>query len=314
VDLTKPVTYRGLDLTKMEFGGTSRPLRGISLSRAVYGEVQGEGYREKRALADGFDAGGVYLGFRPVELQGTIAGDTLEDFWDRLQQLRAILTPTLAYADEPGDLGFLPLKFHQPTKKAAWPDYLIPGTDPPVTAHVIPLEIRCRPLAQPRFVVDKDRFSGPTEFGFATEWSCQLWARDPRIYVQQREVDALTGSSGSGTLQNRGDYPSPVNFSLLVGATQTGARTFHFSGFDTSFDVTIPAGTEARLVRVDSYLRVVTLQTGTSEVLAMDRITFASGATWPEAPRGASSAYTWTCSGTGGLALGSEVWHNEAFA
>ena len=311
MDFDLPIAYRGVDLNDVAYGPDGRNLRGIRLSRAVYGDVRGEGYREKRSLGDGYDAGNVFLGFRAVELSGIVYGESRADLWDRLQALRRAFTPTLAFAGAPGDLGFMPLTFSRRTLLTTpWP------------TGIIPLQLLMRPENQPHFVVSQDRLEGVDENGFAIEFSALGWCRDPLIYVQpgageeSSQEDLISGASGSGSMPNRGDYPAPVNFLLNVAAGGT-QRTFRFSGVGTAFNVIIPASSNPRLVRVDSSLKVVTYAETiggiSTEVLNMDLITFDTGLTWPRVPTVATSPYSWTSTG-GSLAVGSKVFYNEAFA
>jgi hypothetical protein len=300
MDLNRPVAYRGFSLTDLDYGPGGRALRGCSLNHVDYSEVQGEGYREKRAFADGYDAGDVYLGFRNVRLSGAIYGESLGDLWDRMQRLRRAFTPTLAFAEAPGDYGFMPLTFDQHT--------LLTGDWP---LGIMPLQLNIRPDRQPQFTVNVDRLSGHDENGWSMEWSVTCWARDPRIYVQARQTNALVGASGSGQLINRGDYPAPLDFELLV--TTSGVRTFHYTGGGSGFTVTIPTSVNPRLVRVDSELKVCTYQELTTETLRMDLIVFDSDLTWPRVPVVSPSPYSWTCTG-GVLAADSQSFHHEAYA
>jgi hypothetical protein len=305
LDLTLPVVYRGLDLTGAEYGPEGRALRGCQLLHVDYSDVEGEGYREKRANDDGFDASDVHLGFRRVRLAGAIYGESRGDLWDRMQALRVAFTPTLAFKEAPGDYGFMPLTFTQHTRLTGdWPD----GT--------MELQMLFRADRQPQFTVSFDRLSGHDENGFSMEWSVTGWCRDPRIYVQTAQINAMSGTSGSGTLINRGDYPAPLNLSLLVSTA--GSRVFDYTGGGSGFKVTIPSSVNPRLVRVDSVLKVVTYQEATVETLRMDLIEFDEGLTWPRVPViFPYTTYSWTCtagSGGGGLAVGSQSFHHEAYA
>jgi hypothetical protein len=306
VDLNRPVTYRGLDLTKMELGPTGRNLRGYSILHVDFSDVEGEGYREKRAFDDGYDAGNVYLGFRNVRISGTVYGESLGDLWDRMQKLRSRFTPTLAFAEAPGDYGFMPLDYEQKT--------LLTGDWP---GGVMPLRMYLRPMRQPQFTVSADRLSGKDANGWSMEWSVLCWARDPRIYVKDAQSIPMSGTAGGGAtsfLINRGDYPAPLNFELLVAANGP-VRVFDYTGGGSGFKVTIPVSANQRLVRVDSVLKVVTLQELNTETLRMDLIVFDQGLTWPRVRTTIPyETYSWTCTGSPGLAAGSRSFHHEAYA
>jgi hypothetical protein len=306
VDLTLPVTYRGLNLTDVTYGNPAgRALRGYSVLHVDYSDVEATGYREKRAFDDGFDAGEVYQGFRNVRLSGNVYGESLGDLWDKVQALRRAFTATLAYADAPGDYGFMPLAYSQHT--------LLTGDWP---TGIVPLQMLLRPSRQPQFTVSEDRLSGKDANGWSMEWSAMLWARDPRIYVQTAQVIAMSGASGGGSssyLINRGDYPAPLNLELLVAAGGSD-RIFHYIGGGSAFTVKVPTSANQRLVRVDSVLKVCTYQELQTETLRMDLITFDQGLTWPKVSTVYPySTYSWTCTG-GSLAAGSQTFHHEAYA
>jgi hypothetical protein len=309
VDLTKPVIYRGLDLnslTTTALPSAGVPLGGLSIKRIQYSDVAGEGYREKRSLADGYDAGTVYLGFRNVNIQGEVFGQSTNDLWDRLQDLRTTLTPTLAYADAPEDLGFMDIEFYRPTGNLAeWPLSQYPDG--------IPLNIRARPLSQPSFIVDEQHSQGFDDYGLRMPYTAALWAKDPLIYVRPLTKVLMSGTTGSGIYTNRGDYPAPLN--LLLFVDDPDEVVFKFTGCGSGFTVTIPASGKPRLVRLDSTLKVCTMQIDTNEVLHMDLVDFDSGFTWPRVlPSPATqNGYSWTTTG-GPLLDGSEAHIEEAFA
>jgi hypothetical protein len=153
--------------------------------------------------------------------------------------------------------------------------------------------------------------------GFVIPVSLLFEAKDPRIYNPVRVTDGLLGTSGFGSIRNRGTYPSPVRFILRRLAADTGSAIFSFVGLGASLTVTIPADTVDRSVLVDCLERVVYYRKlGTAVVnMGLIDINADAGNMWPAAPPVPQGdipvAYTWTC--TGSLADGSEVSFAEAW-
>jgi hypothetical protein len=296
MDTTRPVTYRGLQLNDASIGVGGTPTSGNMLVRAQYGAVQGHAYVEKRSQSDGFDAGDVFLGMREVYLEGVLYGESRADLFDRKATLAAAFTPTGAYGESPGDLGFLPLAYEEPTKDIAdWP------------SGYVPKMMRCRPVAQPEFTIDRDAIGGADSRGLAIPWSVRLEARDPRIYAQYgREAFFKPGgsnaSSGVVNVTSRGDYPAPVFLDVWVPAS-VNECVFRMVGLGTTLTLRIPkAGGGVRVVRYDGREKYVTLEENSKTRLRMDIITLEQERNHPLVPPGGPHAIQWsqkTDAGTG---------------
>jgi hypothetical protein len=299
MDLQSSVTYRGLNLNSVSvIGGI---LQGMRLDEARIPPVQGFGYSEKRSLADGYDFSKVFLGLRTVYLRGTMYALTRGELSDKQREFRAAFTPTLAYAADPANRGFLPLDFNWVTDDIEhWP------------TGIIPVRLYVRPDSQPGAFFPREAAYGVESKGYSSVFETQCVARDPRYYLQTPVTVAANLTSKDSAVVNKGDYPSPVNLTLGLNAGTGGPRTLTLTGFGSKFTVTIPNGANERIVRVDSQLKVCTLEDNGSETLRMDLIEFFAGYTWPQAVPG-SNEYDWSTTG-GAPDSGSEVWFREAFA
>lgn len=300
MDLSRPVLYRGLDINDLEALSPGEPLVGYRLQEVRFPEVNGWGYSEKRSLADGYDYSRVFLGERKFSLRGTVYADTQAGLHDRVRTLRALFTPTLAYAADPANKGFLPLDFDWPTEDTAnWP------------TGYIPVRLYARPEDQPGAYFSRDAAFGRDGEGYSNVFEVAMCAKDPRFYAQTASEVATTATSGSGTTTNKGDYPSPLQVTLTLLAASTGQRVYTLTGFGTVMHVTVPAAAADRSVIVDANLKVVSLVQNNAEVLRMDLIEFEAGMTWPVVQPGANE-YDWAISG-GGLASGSKFSYRQAF-
>jgi hypothetical protein len=301
VDLTRPVEYRGVQLNSPVISPTS-PIVGNQIETVDYSEVPGVGYVEKRAAADGYDASDITLGARNVVLIGTCYGANRADLFDRLQALRYAFSPTAAFADEPGDYGYIPLNFEVPTGLLTdWP------------LGVIPQCIRVRPSRNLGFNIRRDGIGGKDVEGMSIPWQAPRQARDPRIYAQdEREYTTWVGAvSGSGTFVNRGDYPAPLNI-ILASNAGDAASTLTLNIAGSTMLLTMPANaTKPQILRYDGVHKVVTLQVDTTVSLRMDLLKFTSAKTHPLVGTG-SNPFTWTR----GVApkAGSRMWFWESWA
>jgi hypothetical protein len=309
VDLARPVIYRGITLNDAASTGPGggNTVVGMRLTRVSYSIVSTHGYTEKNALKDGMSASDVFMGIRRVDMAGEVYGEDKAELFDRLALLRYALTPTTAYAAAPADKGYLPLTFFVPTAKVSdWP------------TGYIQQSIRCRPIAQPEWMVTHEAIDSNVPRGFVIPVSMGFEAKDPLIYHPTRIVEYFDGTADSGSLRNRGTYPTPLNFVLRRSGSLTGSCLFVFVGMGANMSVTIPADTVDRYVIVDSANRVVYYDRGDGPELRMDLIDTerASGYTWPTVPptpEGESaSIYSWTA--TAPLDALSEMSFYEAWA
>lgn len=317
MDISKAIVYRTLNLNAALLE-TGRVLRGISVENVDYSSVEAVGYTEKRAGADGIHASDIYLGARTVDLSGHIYAPTLAEFFDYLHVLRAVFSPTSAYQESPGDRGFLPLSFSQPTTD----EESFPG-------GVVPLYMNLRPKANVRFNINRDRLTDKASRPSATPWSVQLLAKDPRVYVSPGQVKDLAGgphTSTSGAAINRGDYETPLNIQLISMPTNQPAGNFKISGLNgIDMTITIEANKPNVAYRWFGDDRVLMTEdisqgVGTAPlILRMDLAVFATKNRRPSVPasieppiRPFSSAYTY--SSTVAFAANSRLFWSEAFA
>lgn len=313
MDISQPITYRGLAINSPL--QSQRVLRGISVERVDYSLVEGVGYTEKRAATDGIHASDVYLGPRSVELTGVIYAVSAAELFDYLHILRAVFSPTSAYQESPGDRGFLPLSFTQPTLDEA----SFPG-------GVVPLQMFVRPRGLPRFSISRDRLIGTASKPQATPWSASLLAKDPRVYVDPEQSWDVSGgphTNVEGQAINRGDYETPLNIMLVIGSTAPPVGTFQIDGFGVDMDIKIEAFANRvyRWYGDDRVLMVQDTSGGSSapEVLRMDLVTFHTKNRKPMVPasinppsRPFSTTFHYTS--TVPVASGSRLFWYEAFA
>jgi hypothetical protein len=309
MDLTRPVAYRGYALNTVDTNDAG-VLQGCQINRVDYHAIDSVGYREKRSLSDGMDASDVYLGGRYVRLNGTLYGANRGDFFDRLEDLRACLLATAAFADFPSGYGYLPLTFEDASNdEVTWP------------TGYIAKQINARPLNTPAFAIDRDHIGGDEDRGMAVDWGCDLEAIDPRIYLQSINTtyfDATgTHASGSGAVVNRGPYPAPLNALIYVPSTVTQDRIVTLTAFGTVTKLTVPASSNNRTLRYNGALKVVTLEENGVEVLRMDLLDFPGALSHPLVPNG-SSPYSWECRRSSDNSLNnihasSRFWFQEAW-
>lgn len=323
MDISKSISYRGLEINGAALQ-TGRVLRGIAVEQVDYSVVDADSYSEKRAASDGIHVSDVYLGGRSLDLSGFIYTTSLAEMFDFLHVLRAIFSPTSAYQDSPGDRGFLPMHFTQPTLDTT----SFPG-------GIQPLFINVRPVRGPRFQITRDRqdASGPKHNlrPTATGWSAQLIARDPRVYVdpaQSHDVSAdYTNVWVSDQAINRGDYESPLNIMLVTGSTPPPIGSqFKIKGLN-NIDMTISllptANIIYRWIGMERVLMTEDIEGGAGTkplILRMDLVEFHNVNRRPMVPadiqpafRPYSTEVLWLKTGNF-LLSGSRFFWNEAFA
>jgi hypothetical protein len=313
MDLSKAVLYRGVPVNDAVLI-PGKVLRGTTIETADYSGVQGIGYTEKRAAMDGVHASDVYLGPRDVTLQGLIYAENSAQLFDYLHTLRAIFSPTSAYQQSPGDRGFLPLQFQQPT-----------GDTESFPGGVIPLQLFIRPRSLPSFQIARDRTGGVATRPQTMPWSVALWAKDPRVYVDPAQSFSVSGgphTNVAGAAINRGDYESPLNVQINISTAPAAGQTVRIQGFNV--DMTIKLLAEAnRTYRWYGDDRVLMVQDSTNanaaQVLRMDLVAFATKNRKPMVPAAINppvKPYTssFTYSSTVALGSGSRLWWYEAFA
>jgi hypothetical protein len=327
MDINESILYRGVDLNGVALQ-TGRVLRGLSVDGVDYSVIETVGYVEKRAGSDGMHASDVYLGGRSIDMRGRIYATSLAEMFDFLHVLRSVLSPTSAYQDDPGARGFLPLHFSQLTlDEDSFPAVVGP---PPVAAGYIPLYMNVRPSRPPRFSIAKTQMASSTARPTAIPWQVTLLAKDPRVYIDPAKTVDISGAAGAsnvpGTAVNRGDYETPLNIMLVIGATAPPVGTFRvtgFNGIDMTIKIEAKANTIYRWMGDDRVLMTEDTSGGVNTaplVLRMDLVTWATKEHKPMVPasinpptRPFSTGFHYWRTGAA-LAAGSRLFWSEAFA
>lgn len=303
MDITKDVLYRGFYVNDEDIstnivagGGAASGIAGCVLDRADLSEVDVVQFTEKRAQSDGMDAGQPFLGMRRIRLAGTIYDVSRGLLFDRYWELRAALSPVMAYQDEIADYGYQPFYFSVPTNRTD--DYPSGAIDLRVLA--MPRAFQCD--------FDRDAIGGDDSDALALPWQATLVCKDPSIMAQTPiDIDLTTGSPVSGTLTNRGTYLTPVQM-LVVFPAAGGTLNCTIGG--SVFQISVPVSTGERTVRFKGAEKVLTVEEGGEEVTRLDYLNWTSG-TWPLIQPG-DSAYTFTYSFS--IGTGSHVWYWEQYA
>jgi putative cell wall-binding protein len=164
-------------------------------------------------------------------------------------------------------------------------------------------------------IVSADIFPSPTTHAFvasafaSSDAACGAAAAGsyggPVLYVASGTVYGTGGASQfmrpttlSGDLTNRGDYYTPLNMLLVVGA---GGGSITASVGDSSFVITVPGSTTTRIIRLKGDDKVLTVEEDNVESLRLDLIEFTGDSTWPLVAPG-TTPYTFTFLGVALLA------------
>jgi hypothetical protein len=332
MDVSKSIIYRSLDINAASLQ-TGRVIRGITVEQVDYSDIEVVGYTEKRAAADGVHASDVYLGKRSVNMSGLIYATSVAELFDYLHTLRSVFSAPSAYLDDPGNKGFLPLYYYQQTADTvSFPAIPAAPPQPAYPAGTVPLYMNLRPTTPLRFSIIRDRQAQTGgKKSTSTPWNVKLIAKDPRVYISPPQQVQINGAPNAtqinGSAVNRGDYESPFNIELVIGATAPPANaTFHIVGLN-NIDMTIKVEQKAKVtyrwMGDDRVLMTEDTSNGPGTaplVLRMDLVTFATKQRRPMVPasifpptRPFSTPYKyWRTNLT--LDPGSLLWWGEAFA
>lgn len=216
----RPISYNGWTASLTRAAG-GRPSSGFVVDSVEPSGVGTVGYIDKRAIQDGLDANDIYLSGRDFSLVVTAYGSTWGDFWDKTQDLLAAFSPTLAYAADTANAGFLAFDFIQPTADTtSWPTATYP--------YGIPMRYYLRPVRPPSYALKRDEMGGDETQGLSRSFNLNLIAKDPRKYAQTERSYAITTSTQTGTY--RGDYPTKPIITFSVTATGSSAFTLTVNG------------------------------------------------------------------------------------
>lgn len=136
--------------------------------------------------------------------------------------------------------------------------------------------------------------SGGAEINFTTDATVVTWVKSVTF---------------SGTWENRGNYLAKFNALFVVNA---GAGSISVNVGDSVFTVTVPASSAQRIIRIKDD-KMITFEENDVETMQFGRITSATENTWPLIDP-ATSPYSVTCHGMGGLAAGGHMWFYEQYA
>jgi hypothetical protein len=220
MDFNRPVKLKinsteYLDLNSLaNVRAGSDPLSGYKLESANYAAVQTAGYVDKAALRDGVTVTESYLGGRNIDMVVSVYGNTIGDFWDRIDAISSATQPMpQAFSS---NYGVRPLRFYQPTWNllADFPDG-------------IELDMNVRPVSLPVYGVSRRNSIGKPKDGFSQPVQLRFLAPDPRktLSAARALASAYTTHRGSATV-----YPLLTKTSCTAGDTVT----FSWSGGGTS--------------------------------------------------------------------------------
>jgi hypothetical protein len=210
VDLSGAISFNGWSNTFTR-GSGGLPADGWEVLSADVSPVNVTQYFDKKALQDGMDANDVYENARTVSLIIGVWGSTSARYWDNVQTVLAAFNPVLAFNADTANLGFLPLKFVQPSVNTAW------------AGAGIPMQFYARPSSLPRYSVSKTATASGAH-GLSGEVTVSLVCRDPRKYLQSATTYRISASFLSN-LTYRGDYNSYPIVTFSLSATGASNAT-----------------------------------------------------------------------------------------
>lgn len=253
MDLRKPITYGGSYALNDAAVSAPDVISGNQINDLNVSPVSEAAYTEKKAITEGLDASDIYSAARTVRLVGQTLGASFAATYDAFQALLTALSPTGAFRADTTNKGYLPLTGSIPTLNTG---FTVDGNGD----RFIPVVIYCRPKNPPQFDLNRDRVGG-VDRGLSIPWQVILEAKDPRIYINDQRVITLTGTGASGTLTNRGKFPTPLSFLLAVKANQL-ATTFTLTIPETSISIAIPNNAAVQQFWYDGYRKVLYRQIG----------------------------------------------------
>lgn len=310
MDLTRAIRYRGFNLNSIQHDAATRDMKGCEVTRASYHGVVGIGYDEKKALADGFDTGDVYMGKRQIALEGNVYGRNRAEAYDLVQALVERLTPTDAYEENPSNKGFVPLDFYVPTLQTE--ALVIPAGDntmPPTTtipmfpSGLIHQMLLARPVAQPVIEWGSDVHGGQDADALSVPWQAILEARQPWVLNYDLTVYELPTNlkSGSARWFNRGNRPAMIEFNLVIppdinGASPASSGKFRYESRTTRMTITLPRSAAKQTIRYNTHDKVLALNGN----LRMDLLAFDAGQSHGSVKPGVLDGWYWSLTSASG--------------
>lgn len=190
-------TLNSVTQVHAEDGMQGTEVRAIASSSAI------DYVSEKLQWRDGIDVTGVTRSSRVIRINGVVHGTTRGDLMDRLE--------ALANAYDPGRLAWL----HSATGPFVPLRFSVPTTDIQFVTGLADSYVLAMPVEVPTAVIANPQAR-------TARFALTLLCKDPRRYLWNE--GSVTGSTGAGTLSNRGDYRTwpTVSFSM----TGAGSATF----------------------------------------------------------------------------------------
>lgn len=223
MDLSLAITLErpgqsALDINSIRDPGTvgSEPLSGYSVETVDFSGVSITSFTDDVPQIDGVDSNDPYLGARTISMVVSVYGSTYSDFWEKMTALNYALQAQPKYSTGTA------LPFDAMRKLS----FTQPGTGGPGTAGVYNLYMNVRPMAMPRFRVDKAASAGVAGKGYATQVQISLFSEDPYKYFETSKVATITGS-GTLSITNVGTtvaWPT-VSYSWTGSSTVTPFTT-----------------------------------------------------------------------------------------
>lgn len=270
-DLTEQMDYRGFVLNDPDIAENivSGKAAGSVIDSADWSDVDVVQFTEKRSEDDGMDAGPVFLGGRRLRVAGTLYDTSRPLLYDRLRALRAALSPTLAFREDPSRKGYLDLNYVEPT------------TDEAYSGDAFKIALRMEAL--PRlvgWVEQRDRIGGNAADALAIPYQATFTTINPRVLSQQPVTLNLdgTGSVFSGEVLNRGNYHVPFN--MLIRCTAAGGVVSVAIGGST-FTLTIPTAAGDQIIRYRGFDKLITAEVAGQQTNKMGYIDFPTAVAWP---------------------------------
>lgn len=223
MDLTLPIAFNAFSINTISRTSGGAPMSGYIVDEINLSAVNVRGFSDPRALGDGVDFSDVYLGARQAEVIVSVFGSTKGDFWDKAQDLLSHFSPTIAYATDSANLGFLPFDFYQPTADIS---------TFPVSAYPngIPMRVYMRPNGLPGYTSRRDDQGGISVKGLSKQFRIPLIARDPRKVLQSETTVSIaqtSSSTSSSPAAYLGDYPTTGTITIVSGSASVTASTIN---------------------------------------------------------------------------------------
>jgi len=172
-DLTRPIAFRGTLLNDVAISQVEgRPvLRGCRVDYMDVSDVDIVQFREKLALSDGMDVGGVWLGARRIVIRGTVFDKTRGETYDRIASLETLFLPK-AINSTTQVFGFYDLSF-----------YTVTGAGDAATLQTISAQPQGLRYAIERPAHGRNDFDNAWDPPLAIAWQVSLYAKNPAMVV-----------------------------------------------------------------------------------------------------------------------------------